>query len=560
MSNSPQASLHLIKEQILTAINEITLSLQDFHAHPEKVEFLDKVIEGLSQVKGCLDMVEIQGACLLITQAIELAKHIKKDTNDNLDVKVSALSAALMRLPIYLDLIDKGQEDRPMMLLPVINELCDAQGKPHIAKSEVFTPNLASVENFTREETPETANEAEKELLHKLRKIYLVGLLGVMKEKKIEQSLKYLQQALTDLDALSGSKPLGQFWWIARAVVEGLQEKSIKNDVNVKLVLGRVDREIKRFLTIGIHALTQPAPSDVRNKLLYYVAHSSSDGKLTKEVKAAFSLEKQLEAESIQPKNADAILSPSRSVVDTVGIALKEDLQNTKELLDVFTRGNHEDLATLSIVKDNLTKTLDTLTMLGLSTAHRVLTEKIKVLEQMIDKSVPPKESYISEVASSIIFIETAVDNMGELVDNDKQAGDADTGSYEQAVALAHVKQAELAIVKEARTEIMHAQEKLIEYLNENKHDSLKSFSEIIHGVMANIAVLGFERAGNVLKNCLNYVDTELIKSDKKPTTEISEKIADVISSVEYYLECKESGRDFSAMLDKAEGAVANLS
>ena len=69
-------------------------------------------------------------------------------------------------------------------------------------------------------------------------------------------------------------------FWIANGLVESLKDDGVDTSVAVKMLMGHVDRQIKKIIDEGELALDEEPPEELEKNLLYYVASSTTSGEL----------------------------------------------------------------------------------------------------------------------------------------------------------------------------------------------------------------------------------------------------------------------------------------
>src|SRR5690606_3969771 len=82
-----------------------------------------QAIEGLQQLRGTLNLIELHGAALLLEEMVALATDIPVHEGDVLNAPLSALCNSLFLLRRYPHFCRQQGGERPELLLPLINEL-----------------------------------------------------------------------------------------------------------------------------------------------------------------------------------------------------------------------------------------------------------------------------------------------------------------------------------------------------------------------------------------------------------------------------------------------------
>src|SRR5207342_1881394 len=94
----------------------------------------------LHQVQGTLRMVELYGAAMVAEEMEQLAKALIEQKVGNREGAYAVLMQGIVQLPDYLERLQSGHRDIPIVLLPVLNELRAARGEKGLAESVLFSP------------------------------------------------------------------------------------------------------------------------------------------------------------------------------------------------------------------------------------------------------------------------------------------------------------------------------------------------------------------------------------------------------------------------------------
>ena len=81
---------------------------------------------------------------MLAEEMSELVQAITDGDVGNKDDAYEALIRAIIQLPDYLEHIQAGNKDIPIVLLPLMNDLRAARGVPLLSENVLFFPDLDS--------------------------------------------------------------------------------------------------------------------------------------------------------------------------------------------------------------------------------------------------------------------------------------------------------------------------------------------------------------------------------------------------------------------------------
>ena len=181
-------SLSWVKAQLDDVLSDAQSNLNDYIENKTD-ENLENCIEHLQLIYGTLQMVEIYGAAMLAeemqkTTAALLAGDVER-AEDTYDV----LMRAMLHLPDYLEGIQSGKKDTPILLMPLFNDLRTARKEGLLSESVLFSPDLENVE-LSADGYDADAIEAGKlrDEVKRLRTHYQLGLLDYIRNKKERES------------------------------------------------------------------------------------------------------------------------------------------------------------------------------------------------------------------------------------------------------------------------------------------------------------------------------------------------------------------------------------
>lgn len=94
----------------------------------------------LHQVQGTLRMVELYAPAMVAEELELLAQALQEGTAVDHDEACSTLMRGAVLLPDYLERLQDGHRDIPIVLLPLLNEIRAARGAPGLNESMLFPP------------------------------------------------------------------------------------------------------------------------------------------------------------------------------------------------------------------------------------------------------------------------------------------------------------------------------------------------------------------------------------------------------------------------------------
>ncbi|HEB58201.1 MAG TPA: response regulator [Gammaproteobacteria bacterium] len=526
-------TLGWVKSEIDDTLNQARSALETYVETPDDESQLRFCINYLHQVHGTLQMVELYGASMVAEEMEKLTEALLENRVNAREDAYEVLMRGILQLPDYLERLQNGARDMPVLLLPLLNDLRAARGEALLTENALFQPDLSV-------EAPTVAPLAEEtedlpHLASKLRHAYHLGLLGWFRETDTDGSLNQIQQVIDKLRKSANDNEANRMFWVASGVVEGLRDGGLESSVAVKLLLGNVDRQIKRIIDHGEEALNDSPPTELLKNLLYYVSCSRSQGELVTELKKAFGLSEALpDRESLEKARAD-MTGPNAELMKTVSAVLIDDLTKVKDGLDLFVRSESRDLGSLRGLADTLNQMSDTLGMLGLGVQRKEILDQAAVLNDMIEGKREIEENVLMDMAASLLAVEGALGDLSTARVVNEEADNTD--AVATSVDISN-KQLMKSVLKEVAEDMVRIKEALTDFSRTpSRPDLLEKVPQYMAQIQGGLSMLDLEQASELLSIAGRYIEQELIPGKLAPEDSSLDVLADAISSIEYYLE-----------------------
>ncbi|MCC2637758.1 MAG: chpA [Moraxellaceae bacterium] len=523
-------ALDWVKGEIEETLKQARQALEAFVENPEDNAQMRFCLAYLHQVHGTLQIVEFYGAALLAEEMEHLCLALTNGKVARVADGQEVLMRAILQLPPYLDRVKASRRDLPVVLLPLMNDLRAVRGEPLLSETALFTPDLDAGENAPIQIS--TAGSDDASLLKKIRQAYQLSLVGFIRNDAASDNLQKMAQVFARLEGMAGATPIRELWQVAAAIVEGLRENTIEAGTAVKMLLGQVDRQL-RLLGEDVN---RRAPTDLLKNLLYYVARSTGETPRLKSVKELYRLDDALPGDALVNEERARMHGPDREAMKSVVDALCEELGRVKDALDLFVRKSDADknVNDLTSLVPILKQVADTVAVLGLGQPRRILQEQIEAIDRIGTSGMLPLDGALLDIAGALLYVEATL--MGMIAE--KPLGVAAKNTASEFSAQDQLSDAQSAVLRESRSALEKAKDAVIEYIASQWNPShLQSIPELIDSVRGSLAILQLPRPASVLGNVSRYISERLLAGQHRPDWMEMDTLADVITSVEYYLE-----------------------
>ncbi|ASR43668.1 hypothetical protein BEN78_10090 [Xanthomonas citri pv. mangiferaeindicae] len=427
-----------IKPELDEVLRQARMELERFVEAPDDGTRLRHCAAGLRQATGTLRMVELQAPALVAEEMERLVEALQRDEVGDRDVAASALLRGLLLLPDYLERLQGGHRDIPIVLLPLLNDLRAARSVSALDERLFFDAGTADTPRIGVQDEGEAAVPADVPA----------------------DTLDALRQAF--------------------------------------------------------------GPSDTR----------PSDAELD--------------------HARGSLAGRNRALLGTVTGAIKDELLQVKDALDLHLRTGVRDPAALRPQSARLATVADTLGMIGLDDARAVVAQQCEALEAIADGAVPADEAALLDIAGALLYIDDTLDAQAA------QLGDA--AAADGALA-AEAQRSRAAAIGEAIAAFAEAREALVVFVDRQwDRTALLAVPGLLIEVAGALAILEQLQAAACLDGVRLYVDRELLAGSQVPEAGRLDAFADAVASLESFLQgMGEQRPDRDRFLDVARSRLQAL-
>ena len=561
--DSAASGLAIVSTELMETIRGAHLALEDCVDGRGGSAALVRAGDLLHQVRGALQMTETYGAALLAEEMELGCKYLAKlqagkGREDGLD----ALTRAMVQLPTYIERLLAGGRDIALVLLPMLNDLRAARGEPLLSEGTLLLLNLSPTHAAKISEEREGSGEEPVAVAARLRPKFQLALLGWIKGGNTQRHLETLSGVMRQLEAAATRDDMYQLWWVAGAVLESLREGGLETSVALKRLLGHIDRQIKFVIDEGVTAFDNHPVDDLLNNLLYYVARSTTAGERISDIRAAFNLSELLPGDEQVEHAREALSAPSVKLMETVAAAIKEDLARVKDVLDIYVRTGMNNPSELVPQLELLKKISDTLGVLGLGELRGDVEGEIDRLKTVVENSGAASEKVILEIASTLLRVEDRLDRQLVRLIDPKLVAQQQAGEEMEPEDAADYQLVAESVMRECIINLARIKETVSQSLaNQAPSQGLDSIPSLVRGIKAGLLMLNKTRAMEVVDRVGRLISITLQGSGVSSLTQReTDRLADAIVSIEYYMETVKAGRSEPwYMLDNAEACLGVL-
>nr|WP_202844455.1 Hpt domain-containing protein [Luteimonas saliphila] len=547
-------ALGWIKPELDETLRLAKAELEDYVEDSADVGRMRLCAGYLHQVQGTLRMVELYAPAMVAEEMEQVAQALHAGTIAERDAACSTLLRGIVLLPDYLERLQSGHRDIPIVLLPLLNELRAARGESGLSESVLFSPDLerplpGAIPGGA--EAP-ASNDDVQPLLEALRQAvsdWQDGGAPASLALAVDALLPQVRQV-----------PVRRMLWVASNVARALADGALPASPGLRKVFVGVEREVRRSLldNDGFAEVRGEAAQEPTRQLLYHVAHHEDGGHAAlQELKRVFELDAALPTQSELEHARGSISGRNRALLDTVSAAVKDDLLHVKDALDLHLRTGASDLTSLQPHAETLARVADTLGMLGLGVARKVVQQQRDAMQAILDGTVAANEDALLDVAGALLYVDATLDDQVARLGSAEQAG----GDAENELFAGETRQVVDTIVREAIANFVQARQALVAFVETSwQHEQLSEVPRLLDEVSGALRMMELAAPADYLLAVSRYTEYELISRQRVPNGRQLDTLADALASLEYYLEAlREQRGNRDEILDIARNSLESL-
>ncbi|MDQ3618114.1 MAG: Hpt domain-containing protein [Pseudomonadota bacterium] len=521
-------TLGWIKPELDQTLRQAREEIEAFAENPGDGERMRVCASHLHQVHGTLRMVELSAPAMVAEEMERLALALQRGEVAERDDACAVLMRGAVQLPDYLERLQGGHRDIPIVLLPLLNELRAIRGETGLNESVLFSPNLDRPLPVQLP-APVVAKVAVATAAHMAN---FREALTAWPEDAAPSDPAGLASAINGLLADVSVEPLRRMLWVAALVADAVRDGALVPTRTLRQAFSGVEREARQLLEGDSFngPRSEPAAEPTR-QLLYHVAHSQGSHPALDELRETFELNAQLPTESELEHARGSLSGRNRALLDTVSAAIKEDLLRVKDALDLYLRTGQTDITELRPQVDALGRVGDTLGMMGLGVARGVVLQQRDAMHEIVAGQRAADETALLDIAGALLYVDASLDDQVSRLGLPEDEADEDLMATESRKVLE-------VVVREAIANFGDARQSFVAFVETNwDHAELTDVPRLLDEVGGALLILELPKPAEYLIGVKRYAEVELIGRKRVPNGQQLDTMADALASVEYYLE-----------------------
>ncbi|QDZ28874.1 Hpt domain-containing protein [Noviherbaspirillum sp. UKPF54] len=490
----------------------------------------------LHQAHGALQIVDVDGVAIITETVEDLLERVDAGQLPLGSALAEAIGNGYTALIEYLDELLSGVPHQPVRLFPYYRALLEARGAERIHPADLFFPNLA-----IRPQLPvtESADAASPEQYVGMRKRFEKALLPFLKstDPAAERATASAMRDLVgEIERMQGQQQARSFWWVMHGFAEAVAAGQIQNEIYVKQLFARINLQIRR-LSQGSSSIAERLLRDA----LFFIAKTKNPSPRAQQIRAAYRLDGMVPVDYDQKRYGQID-------VDALASA-KERLSQAKNIWNRIAGGD-------ASVAESFEHEMRMLADAGSRLNSPSLTKLLRELKGIARHAAhaKPGEALGLEMATSLLFVENALNNIGRLPENFAERADAMTARLLAVVAgetpaesapwlddmsrQAQQRQTIAALAGEMQTSLRQVEKMLDEYFRDpSQRDPLGQLDSVLHQIEGALVVLDQDDAARTVGHTRAAVRRFAAADAQPPAEQEFQQVAQNVGALSFFIE-----------------------
>ncbi|MCK5308973.1 MAG: hypothetical protein KAJ73_10200, partial [Zetaproteobacteria bacterium] len=493
----------------------------------------------LVQLKYTFEALVLQGATLVVEEMITVCEELKRNNVRDRQKAFGALMDAIVVVPSYLDRLQAGHHDLPILLLPVINELRAAYNANIVSEATLFAPSLdvplPELELGAGEHEP-AFDESFQEFTLRMRRQWETALLRWLQHQDNVELLSPLHSVCETLYRRVERMDLRRMWWIAAEVIGGLLDDVTDNDMHLRRLFARLHLNLKTLTEGGEDATEVETVDAVSQALLFHIAQAKAGSVGVDKLRERFQLQELIPDRDVLIRARGAVTGRNRELYTSLGTAVRDELSLVKDALDLELRTGEIEPHRREQSHEALLRLKDTLKMMGLGDSAQSIEQLMPAFDASEDPEHDPehrsRESLLMGLAGKLIQVESVLEEqistLGEPLLEDQTSGYIELPGHEQRRIKSH-------LLAETVISLHQVQDGVRRHFDGDQEADYISPMEHIAGALELIGESETASLAIKLRNALGNL-LRLTRSESAMDPDKLETVTDAVAAFELYL------------------------
>ena len=419
-------------------MNQIRTQIEHIANSAHIGDAVESTAERLLQLKYTFEALMLQGATMVVEEMITVCDELRDQNIRDRQKAFGAMMDAIVVVPSYLDRLQAGHHDLPILLLPVINELRAAYNANIVSEATLFAPSLdvplPELEIFPDEHKP-AFDEPFPEFSQRMRRQWENSLLRWLQQQQNIELLAPLLSVCETLQCRLERLDLRRLWWIASKVIGGLLDGVTENDMHLRRLFARLHLNLKTLSESGEEATHIESADALSQALLFHIAQAKPGSEAVDQLRERFQLQELVPDRDVLIRARGAVTGRNRELYVSLGAAVRDELSLVKDALDLELRTGEIRPESRDHSHEALLRLQDTLKMMGLGDSAQSIGKLMPAFDASEDPDQDSRKSLLMGLAGELIRVESVLEEqiatLGEPLLEDQESSFIDLPGHE---------------------------------------------------------------------------------------------------------------------------------
>jgi hypothetical protein len=523
-----------IRQEINQQLENAKSDLQVYTEHFDDVERLKKCQQEISTIQKILYLAGVHGGEQLADEIGKVLIALTDESIQDRDVALEVVAQGFIQLGEYLQHIQEGYADLPVVILPLLNELRAVRNAELLSDILVFIPEDVVVDNslIGTDEYHRLSPEMLEKACTRLRFHFQRALLAWYKGIKTDVALQNIQKITTNLIKISQPMSLRILWWTTSALVQALQSNKLEHGVAIKLLIGNIEKQIPQIGAMSHEEGGEEEGEDVntiidlQKTVLYYIGLAEKGASLSDQVKEAYMLDVYLPQGDSLERMRQHYASSGRQLWRSVADSVDDDIETIMEGFKTLELNPDDGILQLLIEKNR--RIAVTLGMIGLGKLSAIIDEQSDTLIDLKENPKKYSDEDRMDIASTWLKLKGVLDHYAETGMDITPQVYGDHVDHELCQ-----NKAKKGVYKTILEELTQALDGINSFEKEGTQEALDLTLNSLNTIKGTMNFLGNVELVPFVEGALSYIDKELRSDGVQPKANELAKLADVLTVLE---------------------------
>jgi len=439
-----------VRPELDKHLNQIRTQIEHIASSDHVGNGVINAADNLTQLKYTFEALVLQGATLVVEEMISVCDELKRSNIHDRDKAIGALMDAIVVVPSYLDRLQAGHHDLPILLLPIINELRAAYNANIVSEATLFAPSLdVGFPELEQQADEQQADEPFNVVAMRARRQYESILLSWLQQPDNLDLLSPLQSICETMRHRVDGMESRRLWWIANTVIAGILDGVIESDLHLRRLFARLNLIIKTLAQGGEEASDVQSVDSLSQALLFHIAQAKPGNAGVDMLRERFNLNELVPDRDVLIRARGSVTGRNRELYISLGAAVRDELSLVKDALDLELRTGEVETDRRTQSKEALLRLKDTLMMMGLGDSAKSIDTLMPAFEasegtdKVQARNGQSRDSLLMGLAEKLIQVESVLEEqiatLGEPLLEDQQPSYIDLPLHEQRRIRSHL-------------------------------------------------------------------------------------------------------------------------